>query len=409
MTSDLRAAPTISSTHAPIAPASLQAAVIFAAAVAVVNGFGRFAYALLLPVMRADLHWDYALSGWLNTANSAGYGVGALLGMLLLARMKSAHLFVWGLGVAVATLLLCGITRDLYAMMALRFICGVGSAWVFACGGALIAAKYSNDPAKSASAIAIYYAGGGLGIAMSGLLIHPVLTASWTWSIGWLALGAAGVLLSLWPAKLALSIGGTTAERVPTPMPWQRFQVITWAYLLFGVGYIVYLTFVIAWLREMNLDDTAATTVWLVLGAAAMSSGFVWRGVMARWQPTTTFAASTLCTALGTALPLLSHSFGVLLISALLVGGAFFMTPGAMMALARKALPQILWAKAMNFFTMIFAIGQAFGPVLAGWMTDTYGMDTAMGMGAGVLILASGLALIQSRREAATKSSNSAG
>ena len=374
---------------------SLRAAVIFAAAVAVVNGFGRFAYALLLPVMRDDLHWDYALSGWLNTANSVGYGIGALLGMLLLVATRPALLFVWGLAIAVATLLLCGLTRELPTMMFLRFICGIGSAWVFACGGALIAAKYSSDPAKSASAIAIYYAGGGLGIATSGLLIYPVLNQDWAWPLGWLALGAAGLVLSLWPAKLALQIGGATASKNNAIMPWRKFQTITWAYFLFGVGYIVYLTFVVAWLREMRLGNSAATTVWLVLGVACMGSGYVWKGVMARWQPTTTFAAATLCTALGTALPLASQSIPVLLISAVLVGGSFFMAPGAMMALARKTLPQALWAKAMNYFTMIFAIGQALGPVAAGWIADTYGMNTAMAAGAGVLVLAAGLAKLQ--------------
>jgi predicted MFS family arabinose efflux permease len=374
---------------------SLHAAIIFAAAVAVVNGFGRFAYALLLPVMRDDLRWDYALSGWLNTANSAGYGVGALLGMILLSRTKPAALFVWGLAIAVATLLLCGSTRELPTMMFLRFMCGVGSAWVFACGGALIAAQYSSEPAKSASAIAIYYAGGGLGIATSGLLIYPVLNQDWTWPAGWLVLGAAGLILSLWPAKLALQIGGSTHTQNNEPMPWRRFQTITWAYFLFGVGYIVYLTFVMAWLREMRLATHTAVGVWLVLGTACMASGYVWKGVMGRWQPTATFAAATLCTALGTALPLVSQTFPVLLISAVFVGGSFFMAPGAMMALARKTLPQPLWAKAMNYFTMIFAIGQAAGPVAAGWIADTYGMNTAMAAGAGVLVLAAGLAKLQ--------------
>jgi predicted MFS family arabinose efflux permease len=378
---------------------SLRAAVIFAAAVAVVNGFGRFAYALLLPVMRDDLQWDYALSGWLNTANSAGYGLGALLGMILLARTKPAILFVWGLAIAVATLLLCGITRELPVMMFLRFICGVGSAWVFACGGALIAAKYSNEPAKSASAIAIYYAGGGLGIATSGLLIYPVLNQDWTWPAGWLLLGAAGLLLSVWPAKLALQIGGSASVKNNEPMPWRRFQTITWAYFLFGVGYIVYLTFVMAWLREMRWATHAAVGVWLVLGAACMASGYVWKGVMGRWQPTSTFAAATLCTALGTALPLASQTFPVLLVSAVLVGGSFFMVPGAMMALARKTLPQPLWAKAMNFFTMIFAIGQAAGPVAAGWIADTYGMNVAMAAGAGVLVLAGVISTTQDNSE----------
>lgn len=382
--------------HSPtVLNLSLRTAIIFASAVAVVNGFGRFAYALLLPVMRDDLQWDYALSGWLNTANSAGYGIGAMLGMMLLTRTKPAWLFVWGLAIAVATLLLCGLTRELPMMMLLRFICGIGSAWVFACGGALIAAKYSREPAKSASAIAIYYAGGGLGIATSGFLIYPVLNHDWAWPLGWLALGIAGLILSLWPAKLALEIDSNTSQQNHAPMPWRRFQTITWAYLLYGVGYIVYLTFVVAWLREMQLGTLAATGVWLVLGAACMASGYVWKGVMARWQPTTTFAAATLCTAMGTALPLLGSNLLLLIASALLVGGSFFMVPGAMMALARKTLPQALWAKAMNFFTMIFAIGQALGPVAAGWIADHYGMNAAMAAGAAVLVLAAGLAKFQ--------------
>ncbi len=380
---------------------TLRNAIIFATAVAVVNGFGRFAYALLLPVMRDDLGWDYALSGWLNTANSLGYGLGALAGMLLLARSKPATLFVGGLAICVATLMLCGLTRELSAMMLLRFLCGVGSAWVFACGGALIATLYSSEPAKSASAIAVYYAGGGLGIAASGLLIYPVLNLDWAWPTGWWVLGLAGLLLSLWPSRLALQMGGSsysqnpTSQTTQTAMPWRQFQTITWAYWLYGVGYIIYLTFVMAWLREMRLGTEAATVLWVALGVAAMGSGFVWKGVMARWQPTTTFAMSTLCTALGTALPIVWQTYPVLFISAVLVGGSFFMVPGAMMALARKTLPQALWAKAMNFFTMIFAIGQAAGPVAAGWIADTYGMNAAMAGGAAVLVAAAGLAKLQ--------------
>ena len=38
---------------------------------AVSNSFARFAYALLLPAMRGDLHWTYAQAGGMNTANAA--------------------------------------------------------------------------------------------------------------------------------------------------------------------------------------------------------------------------------------------------------------------------------------------------------------------------------------------------
>ena len=395
---------------------SLHAAVIFATAIAVVNGFGRFAYALLLPVMREDLAWDYALSGWLNTANSVGYGVGALLGMALLSRYRPAALFVAGLAITVCTLLLCGVTRDLWTMMLWRFVTGVGSAWVFACGGALIAAKYSFDASKSAAAIAIYYAGGGLGIVLSGGLLYPVLEHVWSWSVGWLVLGLAGLALSLWPAKLALGIQVGAAARPadapspaqpstqtpaapskPAPLSLAAYKPITAAYFLFGVGYIVYMTFVIAWLREMRMGNAAATGGFLFIGVAAMASGYVWRGVMARWWPTRTFAATCLCTAVGSVLPLLSNSLPMLLVSAALVGGSFFMTPGAIMALIRATMPAAQWAKAMNLFTCIFAVGQGVGPVAAGWIADTAGLNAAMLAGALVLLVSGGLALLQKR------------
>jgi predicted MFS family arabinose efflux permease len=375
--------------------ASLRAAIVFATAIAVVNGFGRFAYALLLPVMREDLAWDYALSGWLNTANSVGYGLGALAGMLLVSRFRPAVLFVAGLAITVATLLLCGFTRDLWTMMTWRFASGIGSAWVFACGGALVAAHYQRDPAQSAAAIAIYYAGGGLGIALSGVALYPVLGHDWSWPTGWIVLGLAGLAFSLWPAKLALDIGGQTSAPTAQQIRLGGYAPIMLAYFLFGVGYIVYMTFVMAWLREMPLGTATATLVWLVLGLAVMASGYIWRGVMARWWPAHTFAAACACTAAGTALPLLSNSLAGLLASAVLVGGSFFMVPGAMMALARSTMPPAHWAKAMNLFTFVFAIGQGVGPVAAGWIADTAGLNTAMAAGAATLLLATGLAFMQ--------------
>ncbi|MBJ7468260.1 MAG: YbfB/YjiJ family MFS transporter, partial [Rhodoferax sp.] len=42
-------------------------------------GITRFAYGLLLPAMRDDLAWSYTLAGTMNTANAAGYLLGALL------------------------------------------------------------------------------------------------------------------------------------------------------------------------------------------------------------------------------------------------------------------------------------------------------------------------------------------
>ena len=63
---------------------------------AVSLGVTRFAYGLLLPVMRDDLHWSYTLAGAMNTANAAGYLLGALGTPWLMRRFGAARVLLGG-------------------------------------------------------------------------------------------------------------------------------------------------------------------------------------------------------------------------------------------------------------------------------------------------------------------------
>ena len=60
--------------------------VALACAPAIGLGIGRFAYALLLPDMKADLALSYAQAGWLNTTNAIGYLGGALVAASVIGR-----------------------------------------------------------------------------------------------------------------------------------------------------------------------------------------------------------------------------------------------------------------------------------------------------------------------------------
>ena len=63
-------------------------------------GYARFAYALILPAMRTDLHWGYTAAGWLNTANAIGYFLGAVISLATIRRHGPRALFVAGLVLA---------------------------------------------------------------------------------------------------------------------------------------------------------------------------------------------------------------------------------------------------------------------------------------------------------------------
>ena len=109
-------------------------------------GLARFSYALLLPPMRADLGWSYLTAGAMNTANAAGYLLGALLLPRTLARFEARSVMVAG-GAGTALLLAVhGFVLGGDALLLLRALAGAASAASFVAGG-LLAARLAGAAA----------------------------------------------------------------------------------------------------------------------------------------------------------------------------------------------------------------------------------------------------------------------
>jgi len=87
---------------------ALWLAVALSLGAAVSLGITRFAYALMLPPMRADLGWSYTLAGGMNTANALGYLLGALATPLLLRRLEPGALLLVGSVLATLFMVLSG-------------------------------------------------------------------------------------------------------------------------------------------------------------------------------------------------------------------------------------------------------------------------------------------------------------
>jgi len=158
---------------------------------AVATSFARFAYALILPAMRAELDLSYSQAGSLNTSNALGYLVGALLCTHYVSRLGNRRLFSFGLVVTVLALLGAGLAETFIGQMALRGVAGISSAMVYISGAVLVSNLYPDRPEVSKSAIAIYFGGAGAGIVMSGVGI-PWLLATLgdvAWRSAWLAIG----------------------------------------------------------------------------------------------------------------------------------------------------------------------------------------------------------------------------
>ncbi|MDH4174596.1 MAG: YbfB/YjiJ family MFS transporter [Betaproteobacteria bacterium] len=367
---------------------------------AVSNSFARFAYALILPAMRADLEWSYSQAGSINTVNAFGYLLGALLTRALLARAGNRALYAWGMVITSVAIAATGFVRGFEALMAVRVLAGVGGAAVFICGGALSGNIFPQRPRLAATTIAIYFAGGGIGLMLSGVAVPLLLEAhgSASWPLAWRAMGYASLLMTVaaaWAAWRIAEPGKTAGEARWTLRP---FAAEFAAYALFALGYIGYMTFVIAWMRLNGASTAAVIAVWFVLGLATLLAPLVWRKPAEHWPGGRPLAAVMAVLAAGAALPLASTQPAAMLLSAALFGVAMFSAPSSIGSFIQRALPRPAWGSAIATFTAVFAAGQIAGPVAIGWLADRSG-SLQIGLAASAALLALGAALALAQRD----------
>ncbi len=367
---------------------------------AVSNSFSRFAYALILPAMRSDLEWSYSQAGSINTVNALGYLVGALLTRALVARLGNRMLYAWGMVITSVAIAATGFVRDFDALMAARVLAGVGGAAVFICGGALSGNIFPKRPQLATTTIAIYFAGGGLGLMLSGVALPLLLEAqgSASWPLAWRGMGYASLLLTVAAAWAAWRIA--EPGRMPGEARWELrpFAAELASYALFALGYIGYMTFVIAWMRVNGASTASVIAVWFVLGLATLLAPLVWRKPAQHWPGGRPLAAVMAVLTAGAALPLVSTHPAAMLLSAALFGLAMFSAPSSIGSFIKRALPSPAWGSAIATFTAVFAAGQIAGPVAIGWLADRSG-SLQVGLAASAAVLAVGAALALAQRD----------
>lgn len=92
-------------------------------------GLARFAYGLLLPAMRTDLHWTLAEAGAMSTANGVGYLLGALVTAPAVRRLGVAAAFRWGMALTAVALGATAIGHDYPGLLAARAAAGRRGRW----------------------------------------------------------------------------------------------------------------------------------------------------------------------------------------------------------------------------------------------------------------------------------------
>jgi len=379
----------------------LGLAVSVSMAAAVSLGMTRFAYALLLPPMREDLSWTYTLAGAMNTFNALGYLVGALLTPRALKKWGAVSVLIVGSVTASCLMALTGFFTDSSVLLAQRLLAGVASASVFVSGGLLAARLGSHAPSQSGLLLGIYYGGTGWGIVLSALCVPWTIAraaaenAQHAWSWAWWGLAFLCAFISLMLYVLRQQLHQWMPELPHTAVAAQDDKTFTkgnrpsnteatttkssalrvWAagllgYGLFGVGYIGYMTFVVAVLREQGAPPERITFFYAALGLAVVASSRIWAGLLNHYRGGQALSILNALLSVATIIPALTSDYAAMMLSGILFGGVFLSVVASTTAMVKHNLPADQWASGISIFTVVFALGQIVGPTVVGWIAD---------------------------------------
>ena len=376
--------------------ALIRQVVFIAMAPAIGLGIARFAYALLLPEMRSELHWTYSQAGWMNTINAAGYLIGALLTAPLTKHFSLIKLLQAGVIVSVIALPITGLTGNFAALSFLRLLVGISGAFCFVAGGAIGASLATRSVNRSGLILSLFYAGPGVGIALSGSMVPFYIErfGSTAWGAAWLVLGALALVLAVMFFKAdtsQISSGAQSSTDLSSFKLMQNIPVLI-GYMAFGAGYIGYMTFMFTYLKQSGASTAQLAAFWATIGVTSMMSPWLWGYVITRLRRGFAISLLTFITLFGAAIPLASTSSSMVLVSAAIFGAAFFSVPAATTAFAKRNAAVSEWPYVIGVFTAAFGAGQVIGPVLSGIISDNTG-SLSNGLIWGCFFLGAGVVL----------------
>jgi MFS family permease len=181
-------------------------------------------------------------------------------------------------------LALCVLSGNFVVLSFARLLVGLGAAAVFVGGAALAARIAQSQPERANFLLSLFYAGPGLGILSSGLIAPFVLQAfgPGSWWIVWWALTLLAIIMSI-PLLLApIDTRAGIADAAPANFAIRPVLIYLVGYFLFGAGYIAYMTFMIAYIRDAGGGAAAQSAFWCLLGLSAFVTPWLWRRVLAR-------------------------------------------------------------------------------------------------------------------------------
>ena len=358
-------------------------------------GIGRFVYTPILPPMIQALGLSKSAAGLIASANFLGYLLGALLAAWLNLPGSRRSWLLGSLAISAITTTGMGFTQTRAPFLLLRFVGGGASAFVLVLASAIVLESLAE--ARRPALSALHFAGVGVGITISAIVSAGLLRVDQPWPTLWFASGGLSLLATIVVALLLrhAQMRPKQVSRGPGPAIDRALLRLIGAYGLFGFGYVITATFLVAIVRGTPNIRALEPMVWIIFGLAAVPSVALWTRVATYLGISTTFAVACAVEACGVLASVVWPTVIGTFLATILVGGTF-MGVTALGLIRAQALAGGDLRGVLALMTASFGLGQVIGPIFAGTLSDRLG-SFAVPSGVAALALLLAAALVRHR------------
>jgi len=339
-------------------------------------GFGRFAFGMILPNMQIDLNVSTTIIGFIGSANFLGYFLGIIFASKLYASFKTSKLISTLLLIQGLSMFLM-IFFDNYIIISLLY---VTSGFLAAVANISIMVYIAHAVPQNirGKALGIAVSGNGVAIIISGLIV-PLLeevNGAYSWRIAWAIFSICIVIISLFIKRL-LTYDVDNSVKSDTKFYHykndKKFWQIASLYFLFGITYVVYVTyFVDASIIKWNVTSQMSGVFWSTFGFICIFGGFLFGAIADKYGTYKTIVLVFACQAFSIFILIFDTPSFVLFISIFFFAISVWSVPTMIAMLCTEYFGLKKTSQVFSLVTLIFAIGQTLGPIGGGVIFDIF-------------------------------------
>jgi len=382
-------------------------------------GISRHLFPYVLPNMEAELNLAHEPMGNIASVYFVAYTIMSFVWGTIADKIGPRRCMLIGQVSILVGLTGMGFMSSLTTGFLFYFLCGAGAA-----GQSVPIVRLLSDwfgGARRGTAIGIAMAGAGVLTVVLGVAV-PIILASYSWRWNWW-IGAAFVLIvavvcwfllvdtpgqrGLAPIgtnnkELSASSIGHTKESEPIAPKITIRHILkrgtVWnlggIYFIHGITYSIFMTFAVAYLKEIGWGVKAAAGVLATWGASQIVGPIIWGIAADRLTKKYLLAITLALEVMGLFIFLGSSTVGSYVGAAIIGFGTVGIPTIIAAAMADYYEPTTVGAT-FGFITLIFGIGAIVGPTIGGALGDATGtLLTAITLALGALILAFVLTLV---------------